>query len=190
MVVSFFAIIFSIMGVKKAFSKGSQGESAIGISPSARKIADELGVQPQTVRNPREELMKTLNEVHANREQVSLNSNYSRPSASTQNYALNSYNQAQNFNPYTQTQAGSTISNPNRKVVQNRVYSEVPAQTVQRPVRRPVTDTIAQTAPKKPNVNMDNMKFLESVTKIYEQSGRKDLAQGIKSNLTKQRIAI
>ena len=35
-----------------------------------------------------------------------------------------------------------------------------------------------------------NMKFLESVTKIYEQSGRKDLAQGIKSNLSKQKIAI
>lgn len=188
MVVSFFAIVFSIMGVKKAFSNGGQAEPAIGITPSTRKISEELGVQPQAVKNPREELMRTLNEVQASREQVSLNSGYARPDASRQNYAINSYNQAQNFNPYSN--AGSTITNPNRKVVQNKVYSEVPVQSVQRPLRRPVTDAISQTAPKKPNVNMNNMKFLESVTKIYEQSGRKDLAQGIKSNLSKQRIAI
>jgi hypothetical protein len=34
------------------------------------------------------------------------------------------------------------------------------------------------------------MKFLESVTKIYEQSGREDLAMGLKNSIskTKQRI--
>ena len=106
-----------------------------------------------------------------------------------QNYALNSYNKAQNFNPYT---SGATIDNPQRKVAPpNRAYTQVPTNTVQRPTRTQMaTETIQPTVPRKVNKNMDNMKFLESVTKIYEQSGRKDLAQGIKSNLSKQKIAI
>lgn len=187
MIVSFFAIVFSIMGVKRAFTKSAQSETAIGITPSSRKIADELGVK---AKNPREELLKTLNEVQANREQVGLNTAYVKPDVSRQNYALNSYNKAQNFDPYANS--GSTISNPQRKVVmQNKPYTEVPGEMVQRPIRRQnATETIQANAPRKMNKNMDNMKFLESVTKIYEQSGRKDLAQGIKSNLSKQKIAI
>jgi hypothetical protein len=33
--------------------------------------------------------------------------------------------------------------------------------------------------------NIDNVKFLETMTAIYEKSGRHDLAQGIKANLSK-----
>ena len=38
--------------------------------------------------------------------------------------------------------------------------------------------------------NQNSMKFLESVTKIYEQSGRQDLAMGLKNSIskTKQKI--
>ena len=34
------------------------------------------------------------------------------------------------------------------------------------------------------------MKFLESVTKIYEQSGRGDLANGLKNSITKAKQSI
>ena len=38
--------------------------------------------------------------------------------------------------------------------------------------------------PKKEN-SANNMKFLESVTKIYEQSGRNDLAQGLRNSMSR-----
>ncbi len=37
--------------------------------------------------------------------------------------------------------------------------------------------------------DMDSMKFLESITKIYEKSGRSDLAKGLKDNLRKAQLA-
>ena len=36
-----------------------------------------------------------------------------------------------------------------------------------------------------PNENIDNLKFLESMTAIYEKSGRHDLARGLKASLSK-----
>ena len=37
--------------------------------------------------------------------------------------------------------------------------------------------------------DLDSMKFLESITKIYENSGRSDLAKGLKENLRKAQIS-
>lgn len=50
------------------------------------------------------------------------------------------------------------------------------------------SQTNMQTAPvsaKPKTANIDSMKFLESMTKIYEKNGRADLAQGLKSNMKK-----
>ena len=44
----------------------------------------------------------------------------------------------------------------------------------------------ASTKPK--TANIDSMKFLESMTKIYEKNGRTDLAQGLKSNMKKAQL--
>lgn len=44
----------------------------------------------------------------------------------------------------------------------------------------------AAPAPTRPKAsNIDSMKFLESMTKIYEKNGRSDLAQGLKANMKK-----
>lgn len=51
--------------------------------------------------------------------------------------------------------------------------------------------TIQKTAPagtKTKTANIDSMKFLESMTKIYEKNGRSDLAQGLKTNMKKAKI--
>jgi hypothetical protein len=53
--------------------------------------------------------------------------------------------------------------------------------------------TIQQTAPvgaaTRPKAsNIDSMKFLESMTKIYEKNGRSDLAQGLKTNMKKAKM--
>ena len=42
------------------------------------------------------------------------------------------------------------------------------------------------TSPK--TANIDSMKFLESMTKIYEKNGRSDLAKGLKSNMNKAKM--
>ena len=42
----------------------------------------------------------------------------------------------------------------------------------------------------KTNEKSGSTKFLESVTKIYEQSGRKDLANGLKSSISKAKQSI
>jgi len=44
----------------------------------------------------------------------------------------------------------------------------------------------AVTKPKPSNI--DSMKFLESMTKIYEKNGRSDLAQGLKTNMKKAKM--
>ena len=36
--------------------------------------------------------------------------------------------------------------------------------------------------------NLDNLKFLESMTAIYEKSGRHDLARGLKASLNKNNL--
>jgi len=55
----------------------------------------------------------------------------------------------------------------------------------------PMQNTIQKTAPintKSQSANIDSMKFLESMTKIYEKNGRSDLAQGLKSNMKKAKM--
>ena len=47
-----------------------------------------------------------------------------------------------------------------------------------------VTSSVIKEEPKQ------NMKFLESVTKIYERSGRADLADGLKNSITKAKQTI
>ena len=48
-----------------------------------------------------------------------------------------------------------------------------------------------KTAPAKAKprtANLDSIKFLESMTKIYEKNGRSDLAQGLKTNMKKAKV--
>lgn len=51
--------------------------------------------------------------------------------------------------------------------------------TMQKPVLKTAPATRSKTT------NIDSIKFLESMTKIYEKNGRSDLAQGLKANIKK-----
>lgn len=66
----------------------------------------------------------------------------------------------------------SQISNT-KAAMQNTIQKQATA-----PASRPKT------------TNIDSMKFLESMTKIYEKNGRSDLAQELKSNMKKAKINI
>ncbi len=117
----------------------------------------------------------------------------------TVNYGLNAY-QRESRNPYeTET---PQFHNPRlRNYVNPSVSQNV--QTLSQPMpqpQRPAAQTAVQQAVRKnttpvntapvnqSNPNIDNLKFLESMTAIYEKSGRHDLAQGLKASLNKNSI--
>ena len=112
----------------------------------------------------------------------------------TVNYGLNAY-QKENRNPY---EAEAPIHNPRLRNYMNPV-SNYNVQTASQP-QRPVAQTAVKTTVRKNttpvntapvnqgNPNVDNLKFLESMTAIYEKSGRHDLARGLKASLSKNNI--
>jgi hypothetical protein len=113
---------------------------------------------------------------------------------STVNYGLNAY-QRENRNPYETTPV--QFHNPRLREFNKPAIEEyVAPQPVSRPVQ---TQTMAVSQPQvkkmttpvntapvnQSNPNIDNLKFLESMTAIYEKSGRHDLARGLKASLNK-----
>lgn len=98
-----------------------------------------------------------------------------------QNYALGAYQKAQK-NPYA-TAAQNTFAKP--VSYQKRVQR--PAESY---VSRPQKREEIPVAPSNKGASIENIKFLESVTKIYEQSGRRDLAQGLRAGITKKKTAV
>ena len=107
----------------------------------------------------------------------------------TVNYGLNAY-QRENRNPY---ESEAPIHNPRlrnfvnpmqQQNIQTMSQPQRQATAVQQAVRKNTTPV--NTAPvNQSNPNIDNLKFLESMTAIYEKSGRHDLAQGLKASLNK-----
>lgn len=117
------------------------------------------------------------------------------------NYGLNAYKK-ENKNPYEEEPV--QFHNPRmhqyvspllrnqqmalqRQVAQARQNVATVVQPVTEPARKHTTPV--NTAPvNQGNPNIDNLKFLESMTAIYEKSGRHDLAQGLKASLSKNNI--
>ena len=97
-----------------------------------------------------------------------------------QNYALGAYRNSQK-NPYTTSALQPTQGS---------------APMYQKRVQKPSVEfsSRVQSTPSKPvqkqGASVENIKFLESVTKIYEQSGRKDLAQGLRAGINKRRTTV
>lgn len=113
----------------------------------------------------------------------------------TVNYGLNAY-QKENRNPYETEPV--QFHNPRLRSYVN----QAPQSTMTQPIgyssaQKTATAIQAQakklttpvnTAPvNQSNPNIDNLKFLESMTAIYEKSGRHDLARGLKASLTKNK---
>lgn len=117
----------------------------------------------------------------------------------TVNYGLNAYKK-ETRDPYeTQPQEMQFHNSKLRNYVNPQSVQDYTARTVTRPVS-PLSQAVAQTQLKKhttpvntapvnqSNPNIDNLKFLESMTAIYEKSGRYDLARGLKASLSKNNI--
>ena len=109
------------------------------------------------------------------------------------NYGLNAY-QKENRNPYEEEPV--QFHNPRLRNYANTSVQDYGVQANLKPVQTQ-TMTVPQQQSKKmttpvnmapvnqSNPNIDNLKFLESMTAIYEKSGRHDLARGLKASLSK-----
>ncbi len=119
----------------------------------------------------------------------------------TLNYGINAF-QKESKNPY---EAEVTIHNPRLRNYVNPMENSTSInqgsviQTMSQP-QQPMSNaamkqairkntTPVNTAPvNQRNPNIDNLKFLESMTAIYEKSGRHDLARGLRASLSKNNL--
>lgn len=151
----------------------------------------------QNLKDREKEIAEKLN--NSVRETLSLrskmNENISAPSI---NYGLKSYQNSQK-NPY------ENMSAPIKPVRKNETLA-TQTTTIQKPQTRTITPqkattnsliskqnasiktSLNSTSPYRETSSVDSKKFLEAMTKIYEKSGRTDLAQGLKNNINKAKF--
>lgn len=168
--------IFILSGMK--LMKGNESDIKVGLTQSLKDREIEL-----------------YRGMSANSEMsnVSANQNVSSQNITGANYGLRAYQQGMR-SPY----ATPEIQRPRPVApspvapqgVANLVSSglQQAASTMSLRPHQSQTQSAVQTAPasaKSKTANIDSMKFLESMTKIYEKNGRADLAQGLKSNMKK-----
>lgn len=113
----------------------------------------------------------------------------------TVNYGINAYKNGER-NPYETTPM--QFHNPRLQKYASQVAQETAAQPVltktapqpaaAKAVSRGMTTPVNTAPVNQSNPNIDNLKFLESMTAIYEKSGRHDLAKGLKASLSKNSI--
>ena len=172
-IVSFGLIGLFALAVIRLF-KRREPEMKIGLSQSLneREINMYKGAQP-------------INQTYAPE----------RPYTSV-NYGINAY-QKENRNPYETTPV--QFHNPKLRNYTNPVAHEPAVKTISRPSSvqtvvatqpqvRKMTTPVNSAPVNQSNPNIDNLKFLESMTAIYEKSGRHDLARGLKASLNKNNI--
>lgn len=121
----------------------------------------------------------------------------SNNNASVKNYGMKEYQNSQT-NPSTQVSRNPNTTMPKQPVQTakpnlNKLQEAVQAinqknQTLN--INEPEVATMEKKTPdireiKKAQVRLNNMKFLESMTRIYEKNGRIDLAQNIKEGMRK-----
>lgn len=153
----------------------SSDEAKIGLTQSLKERERELA----------QKLNAGVKETLSLRNKIAQNA-----SAPSINYGLRSYQNSQK-NPYENT---SIPIRPAKRPVTAPAYTKTAVKT---PLRtqtaaapaysRPVTP-IRQNRLENRAVSVDSMKFLESMTKIYEKNGRTDLAMGLKNNINKVNI--
>lgn len=189
--------------MNKIFSYGLVGIFAFAVIRLFRRKDSNIKIGLSQSLNDREiDMYKDVNTSFAN--------NYSAIGQdkpfTTVNYGLNAYKK-ENQNPYESEPV--QFHNPRmqqyispllrNQMAQAALQQKLAQQqqslqnvaTLTAPVSQPIKKhtTPVNTAPvNQGNPNIDNLKFLESMSAIYEKSGRHDLAQGLKANLLKNNI--
>lgn len=139
--------------------------------------------------------------VHSSLSEAAL---HSRQNNVANNYGLRAY-QNDTRSPYVTPEVhrprpmSTPVNNPQpvqqNLSLNNRVGIQSPiAQNLQTQVSQAqhsgVKTATAPVMTKPKTTNIDSIKFLESMTKIYEKNGRSDLAQGLKANMKKAKVSL
>lgn len=109
------------------------------------------------------------------------------PSMSNANYGVRAYQQGTR-SPYV----SSEIQRPRpaaaaaKPAINAQQMANIALKSAMQATMPKATATATSARPKPSNI--DSMKFLESMTKIYEKNGRSDLAQGLKTNMKKAKM--
>ena len=141
----------------------------------------------------------TSREIDMHKNNLHIQPQYVQPekSFSTVNYGINAY-QRENRNPYET--APMQFHNPRMNEYAQPVNQvQQPVSTVSKNINtstltlpqaqlKKMTTPVNSAPVNQSNPNIDNLKFLESMTAIYEKSGRHDLARGLKASLSKNNI--
>lgn len=178
-------LLIILMGIKGLLQNNKDDNMKIGLAQSLKdkevSLRDKLNLanETQTLRN------RTISGMS--------------PSPSM-NYGLKAYQNSQR-NPYTsqitglpkrpavqpQKTAAQAINKNNIKM--NKTVSGASLnKTASIPNQRPIMPSQVNTNTSSKVKNIDSLKFLESMTKIYERSGRADLANELKSNLNRVQL--
>ena len=183
--------------LNKLFSYGLVGVLAFAVIRLFRRKDSNIKIGLTQSLNEREvDMYKNVNNSFGN------DYHTSEKPFTTVNYGLNAYKK-ENQNPYEQEPV--QFHNPRMQqyispLLRNQMAQTAMQQLAQQrqnvatmtaPISQPMKKhtTPVNTAPvNQGNPNIDNLKFLESMTAIYEKSGRHDLAQGLKANLLKNNI--
>lgn len=168
--------------------KGKDSELQVGLSQSLRERELEL------CRNMHQQLPvpNAMNQMNIQQPIASAVAPQSTSPITGINYGLKAY-QNGTKSPYMSADAQrprQTVAAPSKTTYEN--LSAPKAQnlkTTTQTVQRPSLNTVPNPAKGKTS-NIDSMKFLESMTRIYEKNGRSDLAQGIKTNMKKAKANI
>lgn len=174
--------IFVLSGIKTV--KGKDNEIKIGLSQSLKQRELDLY---------REQM---ASETHTNI--LSPIEGGLRPTLTGANYGLKTY-QNTNKSPYLSSEIQRQRPAQAPVVTNTPLVAQSAAPRSSRQLNQNIpsgmqTNTLQKTMPKAPQAinqktaNIDSMKFLESMTKIYEKSGRSDLAQGLKTNMKKAKV--
>ena len=114
------------------------------------------------------------------------------------NYGINAYKNSER-NPYETAPMqfhNPRMNNYARMTAEQTLPQAQPVMTKPQPAavnkvaaaKKGMTTPVNTAPVNQSNPNIDNLKFLESMTAIYEKSGRHDLARGLKVSLSKNNI--
>lgn len=156
---------------------------------------ENIAAKNKILKEAQEQLTKAHNKYQAYLQNKYKNNIPQKPAtdAILRGLALNQYKKS-NQNPYLDQEVikmkpSTTITNSEGKFqIPPRPKRDIGVSKVSSPYIHKITKDV--NIPVKNQSNETSLKFLESVTKIYEQSGREDLAMGLKNSMskTKQKI--
>jgi len=198
------AILGTLVGMKSFLSKvRAQQEPLIGIAHTNGKIADydfedeeqNNLIEPDFYHEEAQPRIQSLRYDTAPKRPMRAQGAPARataPQAQMRNYGLNTYQKSQG-NPYSAASAQKPYANTPQTAPTQKHFTTSPVQRARTQAGAPTGTPVAQqrqrsAAPRATHI--DSIKFLESVTKIYEQNGRKDLASGLKASLDKSKSKI